>query len=334
MNSKYILVLVVIALNLASAFDLSADDNVVVYWGQNGSGEEGTLASYCADSTYDVIILAFVDMFFDSRSTTPAGIQLPNINLAWHCGITNPTYPNLLQCANVAADIQSCQAAGKKIMLSLGGAAGIYGFTSEALASQFANTVWNMFLGGNDPAYPKVFPGAVLDGVDLDIEGGTTTYYANFVEDIRALYATDSSKPYYVSGAPQCVFPDAYLGPTPDTSALGASKFDFINIQFYNNYCGLDKGTNFNFDQWVSFFTSTTINQNIKLMVGAPAAARAAPAGGYVTIDNLQTILTPLRSNSYFGGVMLWDTGFAAGNIACGGTSNYGQCVSSFLKAK
>jgi len=278
--------------------------------------------------------LAFVDTFFDSRSTTTSGIQLPHIDLAWHCGITNPSYPNLLQCANVATDIQTCQAAGKKIMLSLGGAAGIYGFSSEAKASEFAATVWNMFLGGSDPAYPRVFPGVSLDGVDLDIEGGSTTYYANFINDIRLLYATDSSKRYYVSGAPQCVFPDAYLGPTPATSALGASTFDFINIQFYNNYCGLDKGANFNWEQWVTFFSGTTTNRDIKLMVGAAAAARAAPAGGYVSIETLQTVLAPLRSSSYFGGVMLWDTGFAGGNIACGGTSNYGQCVSSYLKGK
>jgi hypothetical protein len=35
--------------------------------------------------------------------------------------------------------------------------------------------LWNMFLGGNDPAYVRPLGSAILDGVDLNIEGSIIT---------------------------------------------------------------------------------------------------------------------------------------------------------------
>ncbi len=65
-----------------------------------------------------------------------------------------------------------------------------------------------MFLGGSSSTRP--FGAAVLDGIDLDIEGGGTTYFATFINRIRTL-AAGSPKKYYFTAAPQCPFPDAYL---------------------------------------------------------------------------------------------------------------------------
>jgi len=128
------------------------------------------------------------------------------------------------------ADIQTCQAAGKKILLSLGGAAGSYGFTSDSQAESFADQLWNLFGGGSSDTRP--FGDAIIDGFDLDIEGGSTTGYAAFINQMRSHYASDTSKEYYISGAPQCPLPDAYLN-----TALTTAHFDFIFVQFYNNYC-------------------------------------------------------------------------------------------------
>lgn len=47
--------------------------------------------------------------------------------------------------------------------------------------------------------------------IDLDIEGGSTVYFDSFINRIRAL-ASGASKQYYVTAAPQCPYPDAYLG--------------------------------------------------------------------------------------------------------------------------
>jgi chitinase len=51
---------------------------------------------------------------------------------------------------------------GKLLTLSLGGAGGAYGFQSDAEGVAFANTVWNLFLGGSSSTRP--FGSAVLDG--------------------------------------------------------------------------------------------------------------------------------------------------------------------------
>jgi len=134
------------------------------------------------------------------------------------------------------ADIKTCQAAGKKILLSLGGAAGSYGFTSDSQAEAFADTLWNLFGGGTSSTRP--FDDAVIDGFDLDIEGGSTTGYTAFINQMRVHYSSDSSKTYYISGAPQCPLPDAYLN-----SALTTAHFDFIFVQFYNNYCTYPLGS-------------------------------------------------------------------------------------------
>ena len=110
--------------------------------------------------------------------------------------------------------------------ISLGGATGAAGFTSDSQASQFATTIWNLFLGGSSSTRP--FGSAVLDGyvlrpwylvglylpynsVDLDIEGGSTQYFTTFVNQLRTLMNA-GSKQYYITGSPQCPFPDAYLG--------------------------------------------------------------------------------------------------------------------------
>ena len=72
-------------------------------------------------------------------------------------------------------DIKACQAQGKKVLMSLGGAAGSYGFQNENDAVTFANTLWDLF--GNGKSDTRPFGDAVLDGFDLDIEGGGSTGY-------------------------------------------------------------------------------------------------------------------------------------------------------------
>ena len=62
----------------------------------------------------------------------------------------------------MAADIKKCQAAGKIVTISLGGATGGATFSSDGQAEQFATTIWNLFLGGSSSTRP--FGDAVLDG--------------------------------------------------------------------------------------------------------------------------------------------------------------------------
>src|SRR5207253_10880397 len=117
------------------------------------------------------------------------------------------------------------------------GASGGYGFTSDAQAETFAQTVWQSFMNGSSAVRP--FGSAVIDGVDLDIEGGSTVGYGAFARKLRTLSAADRSRRWYITAAPQCPTPDAFLGPAAGR-ALGDSpqSFDYLFVQFYNNFCG------------------------------------------------------------------------------------------------
>ena len=66
---------------------------------------------------------------------------------------THTSPPTPAQCPAIADGIKACQARGKKVILSLGGAAGLYGFASDAEAAGFAKILWQMFLGGTAPGW-------------------------------------------------------------------------------------------------------------------------------------------------------------------------------------
>jgi chitinase len=90
---------------------------------------------------------------------------MPALDLANVCSTTNRPALNgtdLPDCAFLAQDIHTCQAAGRLVTLSLGGASGAASFTGDAQAKAFADTIWNMFLGGKGSVRP--FGDAVLDG--------------------------------------------------------------------------------------------------------------------------------------------------------------------------
>ncbi|KAJ1944246.1 Chitinase 2 [Linderina pennispora] len=201
----------------------------------------------------------------------------------------------------MAADIKSCQSEGKVVLLSLGGASGAYSFSSDDDGRNFAETVWNKFFRGSDPQRP--FDDAVLDGIDLDIEGGSTTGYAAFIEQLRLHYKSDPSKRYYIASAPQCPFPDTYLGPV-----LNSAWFDMVFVQFYNNYCSLNAFPSwFNFNDWDNWAKTQSVNKGVKVFIGAPGASSAA-SYGYVDGATLQRIYESVRATySSLGGIMTWD---------------------------
>jgi len=295
----------------------------VIYWGQESNGDESSLATYCATGHWDVIVLAFVYNFPTDKNS-----QYPAMNFAGHCGSSyNKANPHLLICPTIGADIITCQSRGVQILLSFGGAEGTYGFNSDSQASTFADTVWNMFLGGNGAIRP--FGNAILDGVDLDIESGSTTGYSAFIQQLRSHFAT-APKNYYISSAPQCPYPDDLLGPGSGT-ALQSAWFDYVWVQFYNNNCGLNhysKGA-FNFATWGNWAQKISVNPNVKVFIGAPASAEGA-GEGYVPLATLQTITASVLAGPYanvFGGIMLWDTSNSDLN------NDFGGSVASYLHA-
>ncbi|KAG6375334.1 glycoside hydrolase family 18 protein [Boletus reticuloceps] len=280
-------------LPIVGAFNIAANTNLAVYWGQNSYGAtnpsntanwQQPIGYYCQDATVDIIPMAFLDIF-----NTTGG--LPSVNLANTCSTSsNGVFPGsqLPNCTFLAQGIQTCQNAGKIVTISLGGATGASTFANDAQGQAFAQIIWDLFLGGTSTTRP--FGNAVLDGIDMDIEGGSQTGYTAFLTTLRQLM-DGGSKPYYITAAPQCPYPDAYIGNT-----INAVPFDAVFVQFYNNYCGLNNYGNTNF------------------FIGAPAASSAA-GSGYVDASTITTIIQQTRSQySSFGGVMMWDMSQAYGS--------------------
>ena len=69
---------------------------------------------------------------------------------------------DLPNCGFLASAIQTCQNKGKIALISLGGGGANPSFSSDSQAQQFADTLWNIFLGGSSNTRP--FGSAVLDG--------------------------------------------------------------------------------------------------------------------------------------------------------------------------
>merc|ERR1712000_707751 len=95
--------------------------NLAVYWGQGPN--QNRLADFCQDSAIDVIPIGFVNTFPDQAGNN----GYPGTNYANACGSPYWIAPDGTQtkmfttCYQLAEDIPICQAAGKKILVSLGG---------------------------------------------------------------------------------------------------------------------------------------------------------------------------------------------------------------------
>ncbi|XP_027095332.1 acidic endochitinase-like [Coffea arabica] len=270
----------------------SEGGGIAIYWGQNGN--EGTLAETCASGNYHIVNLAFLSTFGGGRT--------PMINLAGHCD----PYSNA--CVGLSADIKACQAKGIKVLLSIGGGVVSYSLDSSGDARQVATYLWNNFLGGHSSTRP--LGDAVLDGIDFDIEGGSSEHW-----DELAWYLSRYSKrgkKVFLTAAPQCPFPDQWVG-----GALKTGLFDYVWVQFYNNPpCQYTPGELSNLEnswkQWTSSIHST------KTFIGLPAAADAA-GSGFIPVNNLTSqVLPAIKGSTKYGGVMLWskyyddETGYSA----------------------
>jgi chitinase len=304
------------------------DKALVVYWGQNGTGgrSPGDRSTYekeldetCEQNPhYDAMVLGFVIMFGDMLNASGA----PRLNFSFHCETAyDEKNPTLLRCPQIEQGIIACQQKRKKVLLSLGGASGSYTFTNDAHAEMFAQMTWDMFMGGKSPIRP--FGTAIIDGIDLDIEGGLPNGYTAYVRKLRELTKTDSSRRYLITGAPQCPFPDAYMGPGPG-KVLGeaANLFDYLWPQFYNNHCFFG-GATFN-----DMLASWSKVAGPKILIGLPAAPDAG--GGYVSPGDLPRLTGLIgRGAGSPQGIMLWDASYDRLNAAGGQT--YGARVANLL---
>ncbi|KAL5708710.1 chitinase [Ranunculus cassubicifolius] len=247
--------------SLLLAFTLQAKaGEISIYWGQNGN--EGTLAETCGTGNYEFVNIAFLATFGNGRT--------PMINLAGHCD----PYSNA--CTGLSDDIKACQSQGIKVILSIGGGAGSYSLASSDDARQVATYLWNNFLGGQSSTRP--LGDAVLDGVDFDIEMGTGKYWDDLAKYLSGY--SKKGKKVYLTAAPQCPFPDAWVGGALKTGSIG-------NLE----------------DAWTQW---TTLIPGAQIFLGLPAAPDAA-GSGFIPVDDLTSqVLPAIKGSNKYGGVMLW----------------------------
>ncbi|KAL7821599.1 family 18 glycoside hydrolase [Trichoderma aethiopicum] len=279
----------------------NSKQNIAVYWGQNSANSQSTqqrLSFYCDDDDINIIDIAFLN-----------GITPPMTNFANAGDKCTPFSDNpfLLSCPEIEADIKTCQANGKTILLSLGGDSYTQGgWSSPADAEAAADEVWAMFGPvQSDSSAPRPFGSAVVDGFDFDFEAATNNLAA-FGAQLRKRGDDAGGKKFYLSAAPQCFFPDAAEG-----ALIDAVPMDWVQIQFYNNPCGVNAFTpgaeqqnNYNYQTWEDW-AKTSPNPNVKLLVGIPAGPSAGH--GYVSGEQLKSVFEYSKQFDTFAGAMMWD---------------------------
>nr|QDJ94332.1 chitinase chiB7 [Cordyceps cicadae] len=265
--------------------------NVAVYWGQNAAANspeshdshQERLAFYCNEASIDVINIAFI------TGITPVTVNFANADRS-----------------KIEKDIKSCQEKGKTILISMGGGLpASTNWNSTSGAEKSAQLIWDMFGPMPSNKIERPFGSAVIDGFDFDFES-TIKYLPAFAGKLRHLMDAATEKKFLLSATPQCVNPDVNLGPT-----LDAVPFDMVQIQFYNNPCGVDKfqqsvlsQPDFNFAIWDEWAQKSK-NPKVKVLMGIPASMAAGV--GYTRGPKLKAAIDWTKIYHSFGGVMMWD---------------------------
>ena len=239
----------------------------------------------CNNPSIDIVVLAFLNVFPDQ------GLNgYPGTNFGSACKSTTFTTVDglptqlLNDCPEIEPGINACQSVGKKVLLSLGGAApGNYYLASPTSAQNFANFHWGAFGPNQNNGYPRPFGNAAVNGFDLDLEPSGVTeaqgqqYYPDLISQLRINYDNYGGV-WYISGAPQCITPDAHL-----SNSISSSWFDFLFVQPYNtdacsarSYVNTTYNGTYTFNDWLS---QGYINDGILIYAGLVSSTVANTRG-------------------------------------------------------
>ncbi|OJD09848.1 hypothetical protein AJ78_08896, partial [Emergomyces pasteurianus Ep9510] len=301
------------------AGDLDSRTNVAIYYGQGWN--QMRLSHFCQQSSSDIILLAFVHIFPDQGKGgypgTNFGNQCPGTVYRNERGEVTDLLKN---CRQITEDIPLCQAAGKKVLLSLGGATDSYKIESNRSARSFADFLWGAF-GPKTTGWgnrPRPFDDVSVDGFDFDIEHNGDFGYATMVDRLRERFREDRTKKYYISAAPQCPPDDKQLA-----KPIMSSHFDFIFVQFYNTlYCSArswitnPRTSAFSFDSWVQLVKRSP-NPHAKVYLGLSAGVNATVDPiYYLTPEEVKRLAKNFMDKhpDNFGGIMLWEATYSENN--------------------
>lgn len=273
-----------------------------VYWGAKLNTI--SLDEVCSDPSYDIVNLAFLSYFY-ADGQYPR-LAIPSLNGSSEAQKTAGALALQDGTALVPA-IKKCQASGKLVLLSMGGAAGYADvrLNSDAQGEQVADTIWNLFLAGGKNRDLRPFGDVVLDGVDFDNESDQSTGYGALARRLRSHFAEDTYRRYYMTAAPQCPFPEN------DDMFEVYEHLDYVSVQFYNNnVCNVGQsGFEASVKRWSQAIGNTT------LLVGG-LASDADGDEGYVDAKTFVSVMGRIKAMNLpnYGGVMLWEAELAAQN--------------------
>ncbi|KJS61386.1 chitinase [Streptomyces rubellomurinus] len=217
--------------------------------------------------------------------------------------------------AQFKADIAAKKAAGKKVVLSIGGQNGTVWVGDSSSAAAFTDSAWSLIQNYG------------FDGIDIDLENGIDSAYLG--QALHALAAKAGSG-FVLTMAPQTI----------DMQSTGTEYFKLalnvkdvltiVNMQYYNS--GAMNGCDGNvYSQGTENFLTALACIQLKgglrpdqVGLGVPASTSAA-GGGYVSPNVVNNALDCLASGtncgSYkpdatwpgIGGAMTWSTNWDAG---------------------
>ncbi|PKW09760.1 Chitinase [Streptomyces sp. 1222.5] len=275
---------------------------VTGYWQNFNNGAKVQKISD-VPSAYDIIAVAFAD-----AASTPGAVSF-NLDSAGLGGYTVDQFK---------ADIKAKQAAGKKVVVSIGGQNGTVSINDSASAANFANSVYSLM-----QTYG-------FDGVDIDLENGLNATY--MTQALRSLSSKAGSS-LIITMAPQTIDMQSTSNSYFQTALNIKDILTVVNMQYYNSGSMLGCDGKVYSQGSVDFLTALACIQlegglsPSQVGLGLPASTSGA-GSGYVSptvVDNALDCLSkgtgcgtfkPSRTYPDLRGAMTWSTNWdaSAGN--------------------
>ncbi|MEU1119222.1 MULTISPECIES: chitinase [unclassified Streptomyces] len=271
---------------------------VTGYWQNFDNGAQVQKLADVQDA-YDIVAVAFAD-----ATGTPGQVTF-NLDSAGLGGYTVDRFK---------ADIKAKQAAGKSVIISVGGEKGAVAVDSAASASAFADSVYGLMQEYG------------FDGVDIDLENGLNSTYMS--QALKSL-ASKAGSGFVLTMAPQTIDMQSPSNEYFKTALAVKDILTVVNMQYYNSGSMLGCDGKVYSQGTVDFLTGLACIQlenglaPSQVGIGVPASSRAA-GGGYVAPEVVNDALDCLAkgtgcgsfkpSKTYPGirGAMAWSTNWDA----------------------
>ena len=271
---------------------------VTGYW-QNFNNGATVQKISDVQSQYDIIAVAFAD-----ATTTPGAVTF-NLDSAGLGGYTVDQFK---------ADIKAKQAAGKKVIISIGGQNGTVSVSDSTSAANFANSVYSLM-----QTYG-------FDGVDIDLENGLNATYMS--QALRSLSSKAGSS-LVITMAPQTIDMQSTSNTYFQTALNVKDILTVVNMQYYNSGSMLGCDGKVYSQGSVDFLTALACIQlegglsPSQVGLGLPASTSGA-GSGYVSPTVVNNALDCLAKGTGCGsfkpsktypdlrGAMTWSTNWDA----------------------